>query len=115
VHTYSFYKQLEDVGADVIHAINTIPYHMVFPDTVSPLHKKEDGGISGFLAFDLAYSYNQKLRKKTSLPIIMACGVTDIYSKIRFFQIGADAIGICTVVLCSPKEAGHIIALASRL
>jgi dihydroorotate dehydrogenase len=109
VHPYDFYKRLENVGADVIHAINTVPYNMVFPGSVSPLEKKGGGGVSGEPAFLLAYKYNEKLRKETSLPIIMACGVTDILSKVMFLRAGADSVGICTIALLNSKEAGRII------
>lgn len=114
VHPYSFYKRLEDAGVDVIHAINTIPYGMVFPGNKSPLAKKGGGGVSGFLAYDLAYRYNQKLREKTKLPIIMGCGVTDIYSKVQFFRIGADVVSVCTAALLNPKEACHIVTPVSN-
>lgn len=109
VHPYDFYKRLEDAGAEVIHAINTIPYSMVFPSSISPLVNKGGGGVSGDPAFDLAYKYDEKLRKETSLPIIMACGVTDILSKVKFLRVGANSVGICTIALLNPKEAGRII------
>lgn len=109
VHPYSFYKKLENVGTDVIHAINSIPYDIVFPDDISPLYEVGGGAVSGGPASDLAYEYNKKLRDVTSLPIIMACGVTDIFSKARLLKIGANSIGICTIVSYSPSKASSII------
>ena len=105
VHSYNFYKRLELAGADAIHSVNTIPYNLVFPGKESPLHKKGGGGVSGEEAFDLAYRYNEKLKNVTSLPIIMACGVTDTTSKVLYSRAGADSVGICTIVLLDSKKA----------
>lgn len=115
VHPYSFYKRLEDAGADVIHAINTIPYNLVFSEGKSPLHEKGGGGVSGNQAFLLSYDYNLKLRENTSLPIIMACGITDVSSRLAFSHIGANAVGICTIIFCSCEEAGNIIMYERRV
>ena len=109
-HPYDFYKRLEDAGADAIHAINSIPYRIVYPNDVSPFHKKGGGGVSGEITFSLSYHYSKELKKYTTLPIIMGCGVTDIFSKIMFMkEADADSVSVCTIALLDPEEACRII------
>lgn len=113
VHPYYFYKRLEDAGTDIIHAINSAPYSLVFNNTRSPFYKKGGGGVSGKSAYRVAFDYNKEVRKSTQLPIIMGCGITSVDSKNEFFRIGANAVSICTIIFYSPKEAGYIIAPVS--
>jgi imidazole glycerol phosphate synthase subunit HisF len=41
--------------------------------------------------------------------MIMSCGIVDIPSAKKFFDSGADAISICTVVKTNPEEAKRIL------
>ena len=110
VHPFEFYPQLKDVGVNVIHAINTIPHDLVFPGKTSPLQGVGGGGVSGGPAFDLAYSYNKKVRMAVpDMPLIMECGVTNTERTLKYFKIDADAVGICTTVLRNSSEAQGII------
>jgi dihydroorotate dehydrogenase (NAD+) catalytic subunit len=67
------------------------------------------GGVSGGPAFEAAFSYNQTLRKKVSLPFIMGCGVKNLEDVRKYLDIGADAVSLCTLALRDPKEAERII------
>lgn len=110
VHPFEFYPQLQDVGVNVIHAINTIPHDLVFPGKTSPLQSVGGGGVSGGPAFELAYKYNEKVRKVVpDIPLIMGCGVTNEQRASKYFEIGADAVGICTAALRDPRETQEII------
>lgn len=111
VHPYEFAQELIHAGVDIIHAINTIPYDLVYPDgPPSPLMAVGDGGVSGGPAFRQAFNYNRGLRKAIKAPIIMGCGVMDSYGARSLFEIaGADAVSLCTVCRLNPKEAIKII------
>lgn len=110
-HPYELAQELEKAGVDVIHAVNSVPYSILYPDShkQSPLHKYGGGGVSGGSAFVAALKYNSELRKKIKLPVIMGCGIMSASGAEKYFDIGADAISICTVIKRNPKEAERII------
>jgi dihydroorotate dehydrogenase len=108
-HPYEFAQELEKAGVNALHAVNTIPYEIAFPLTRSPLQAVGGGGVSGGPAFALALRYNQELRKKVSLFLIMGCGVTSRDDVQRYFDLGADAVSLCTLALRSPPEAVKIV------
>ncbi len=111
-HPYEFAQELERSGAAALHAINTIPYDIIFsPERYprSPLWKAGGGGVSGGPAFAAAFQYNRGLRSQVSLPLIMGCGVKDKDDVQRYLDIGADAVSFCTLALRRPLEAEKIV------
>lgn len=110
VHPYEFAQELVRAGADIIHAINTIPYDLVrLKYGPSPLAAVGGGGVSGGPAFPQAFEYNKVLRQRISAPLIMGCGVINLYAARQYFDIGADAVSLCTVCRLNPEEAIKII------
>jgi dihydroorotate dehydrogenase (NAD+) catalytic subunit len=111
-HPYEFAQELERAGAGALHAINTIPYELVFPRDrfpPSPLNAVGGGGVSGGPAFPQAYVYNQGLRPLVRLPLIMGCGVTSLEDVQRYLDLGANAVSMCTMVLRNPGETEKIL------
>jgi dihydroorotate dehydrogenase len=108
-HPYEFAQELERIGVNAIHAVNTIPYNIVFPLQRSPLNEVSGGGVSGGPAFPLALRYNQELRQKVDSFLIMGCGVTGEDDVRRYFDLGADAVSLCTLALRKPQEAARIV------
>jgi dihydroorotate dehydrogenase (NAD+) catalytic subunit len=108
-HPYEFARELEHIGVNALHAVNTIPYNIVFPLQRSPLSEVNGGGVSGGPAFPLAIRYNEELRKKVDLFLIMGCGVTSADDARRYFDLGADAVSLCTLALRKPREAARIV------
>uniref|UniRef100_A0A7C3V5R4 Dihydroorotate dehydrogenase catalytic domain-containing protein n=1 Tax=Desulfobacca acetoxidans TaxID=60893 RepID=A0A7C3V5R4_9BACT len=111
-HPYEFAQELENAGAGALHSINTIPYELVFPPDrypPSPLAAVGGGGVSGGPAFAQAYRYNQGLRPRVRLPLIMGCGVSGAEEVRRYLDLGADAVSICTLALRRPGEAEKIV------
>ncbi len=111
VHPYELAEELEKAGVDIIHAINTIPWKIVYPDKISPLADVGGGGVSGGPAKDLSLKYNRELRKRIKIPIIMGCGVTSLDDVERFEGIGANSVSMCTIVRRNPEEAIKIIRI----
>lgn len=110
VHPYELSEELERIGINVIHAINTIPYALVFPEGKSPLaNVSGGGGVSGGPSRDLAMRYNRGLRKKISIPIIMGCGVCNMTDVRRYEDMGANAVSICTIALRNPQLTATIL------
>ncbi len=111
-HPYEFAQELERAGVGALHAINTIPYELVFPRDrfpPSPLKAVGGGGVSGGPAFAQAYHYNQGLRPLVRLPLIMGCGVTCLDDVQRYLDLGADTVSMCTLALRNPGEAARIV------
>lgn len=108
-HPVDFIKQLEDAGIDIIQAINTIPFARLFPHHPSPLAHFGGGGVSGKPAQEAALKKCEEFRKATELPMIMSCGIIDVESGQRMFDIGADSISICTVIRQNPQNAKKIL------
>jgi dihydroorotate dehydrogenase len=108
-HPYEFAQELEQLGVGALHALNTIPYGIVYPLKRSPLWRVGGGGVSGGPAFPLALRYNTELRKKVSLPLIMGCGVRDRGDVQKYLDAGADAVSLCTLALRHPRKVAKII------
>ena len=116
-HPYEFAQELEQAGVSAIHAINTIPYEIVFPPGLFPpshLARVGGGGVSGGPAFAAAYNYNRELRKKVGLFLIMGCGVSSRDDVQKYFDLGADAVSFCTLALRDWRQAGEIIGSYNR-
>lgn len=112
VHPYEFAQRLVRAGASVIHAINTIPYDLVYQSMRghSPLADVGGGGVSGEPTRDLAMAYNRGLRKVLKTQMIMGCGITSLYDARQYLEeVGADAISLCTVARLNTREAEKII------
>lgn len=108
-HPYEFAQELESLGVNALHAINTIPFAMIYLHERSPLRPVGGGGVSGGPALAAALEYNTHLRKKVNLPLIMGCGVKDREDVRKYLHIGADAVSICTLALRHQGEATEII------
>jgi dihydroorotate dehydrogenase (NAD+) catalytic subunit len=108
-HPYEFAQELAKLGINALHAINTIPYEIIYPLERSPLWRVGGGGVSGGPALAAALSYNTKLRKKVGLPLIMGCGVKNREDVQRYLDVGADAVSFCTLALRNPGEAAEIV------
>jgi len=109
-HPYEFAQELEKLGVNALHAINTIPFDIIYPQKRSPLERVGGGGVSGGPALAAALSYNTRLRKRVSLPLIMGCGVKNREDVQRYLEVGADAVSLCTLALRKPGEAAEIVA-----
>jgi dihydroorotate dehydrogenase len=109
-HPYEFAQELERLGVNTLHAVNTIPFEIVFPQKRSPLWASGGGGVSGGPAFAAALDYNTRLRQLVSLPLIMGCGVRNREDVQRYLDAGAEAVSFCTLALRHPREAAAIIA-----
>jgi dihydroorotate dehydrogenase (NAD+) catalytic subunit len=111
-HPYEFAQELERLGVNALHATNTIPYEIIFPPDRyprSPLWQAGGGGVSGGPAWAAAYEYNRELRRQVNCFLIMGCGVSSREDVQRYFEIGADAVSICTLALRNWREAEEII------
>lgn len=111
-HPYEFAQELEKLGVGAIHAVNTIPYELVFPPDrypPSPLAQVGGGGVSGGPAFALAFKYNAGLRKRVRVPLIFGCGVMGPEEVQSYLHLGAKSVSICTLALRAPRKVGKML------
>jgi dihydroorotate dehydrogenase (NAD+) catalytic subunit len=112
-HPYEFAQELEAAGINALHAINTVPYEIIFPPDrypPSPLAAAGGGGVSGGPALAAALEYNRGLRQKVRGFLIMGCGVRSRGDVQQYFDLGADAVSFCTLALRDWREAERIVA-----
>jgi dihydroorotate dehydrogenase (NAD+) catalytic subunit len=112
VHPFEFAQELERLGVGAIHGVNTIPYALIFPEDkypASPLRDVGGGGVSGGPACSAARKYNEELRKKIKVFLIMGCGVSGLEDVQRYLDSGADAVSVCTFALRRPGEAAKVL------
>jgi dihydroorotate dehydrogenase len=116
-HPYEFAQELERLGVQALHAINTIPYEIVFPPDRyprSPMWQVGGGGVSGGPAWAAAFEYNRGLRLRVGLFLIMGCGVKGREEVQRYFDLGADAVSLCTLALRNWREAEEILRIYAK-
>lgn len=109
VHPYEFAQELIGAGVNIIHAVDAIPYDLVYPHSSSPLAGVGGGEVSGGPALEQALKYNSGLRRLVRAPIIMGCGITGEWDVDSYRRIGANAVGLCTICGLNPRQAVKII------
>jgi len=116
VHPPEFARQLREIGTDVLHAVNTIPFDLLFSNKLSPLHKVGGGGVSGGPAFEMAFEYNSKVIEFFRGPVILGCGITDDKKLGRYVDLleryappEGWAISLCTAALRRPEWVEEVI------
>jgi len=53
--------------------------------------------------------YNAELRPRVGLFLVMGCGVRNHDDVKKYFDLGADAVSLCTLALRAPDEARKVI------
>lgn len=87
---------------EAVHAINTVPWRVLFPGKRSPLEHLGAGGVSGPIILPYTLEAVQKLRTATQLPIIAGGGITSLDDMVRLKEAGASAFSIGTLFLLRP-------------
>jgi dihydroorotate dehydrogenase (NAD+) catalytic subunit len=101
-------QSLENI-ADAIHAINAVPWRLVFPDKPSPLARLGGGGVSGEPIRPLVREVIQNLRRATRLPIIAGGGIYALNDLHELWQLGARAFSIGTLFLRAPWKPNQLV------
>ena len=87
---------------EAVHAINTVPWRVLFPEKRSPLEHLGGGGVSGPVIFPYTLEAVRNLRAATRLPIIAGGGITCLDDMVRLQEAGASAFSIGTLFLLRP-------------
>lgn len=105
LHSWEFYQELEKAKVDALHTINSIPFHVVYPNKKSPLYKGTPGALSGGDILQRSLRFNNTLRQKVKLPIIMGGGITKSNQIEFFMKIGANCVSFCSLAVLDPRMA----------
>jgi dihydroorotate dehydrogenase (NAD+) catalytic subunit len=97
----SIAQQLEGV-VEAVHAINTVPWRVVFPGKKSPLEHLGGGGVSGPVILPYAIEAVSKLSRAVSTPIIAGGGIQSVEDMRRLQEAGASAFSIGSLFLTRP-------------
>ncbi|MGQ9524592.1 MAG: dihydroorotate dehydrogenase [Armatimonadota bacterium] len=94
-------RELEGT-VEAVHAINTVPWRVLFPSKRSPLEHLGGGGVSGPVILPYTIEAVCRLHAAVKLPIIAGGGITSLEDIIRLKEAGASAFSIGTLFLLRP-------------
>lgn len=95
--------------AEAIHAINTVPWRLVFPEQRSPLARLGGGGVSGAPIRPFVREAVRRLREHTHLPIIAGGGIATLHDLEELWALGARAFSIGTLFLRAPWMPNRLV------
>ena len=92
-------KSVEDAGADVIAAINSVQGMKIDIHAKEPVLSAKFGGLSGKAIKPIAIANVYKIYEAVEIPIIGIGGISTGEDAIEMLMAGASAVGIGTAVL----------------
>jgi dihydroorotate dehydrogenase len=95
--------------ADAVHAINAVPWRLVFGERPSPLARLGGGGVSGEPIRPFVREAVQQLRMHTRLPIIAGGGIYTLQDLDELWALGARAFSIGTLFLRAPLQPNRLV------
>ncbi len=96
---------VDDKGADVVSAINTIPAMVIDWRTGKPLLGARFGGLSGPCIKPVAVKAVYEIAHRTGIPVIGVGGIFCAEDVLEFLAAGAGAVEIGTLVMVDPERA----------
>ncbi len=103
-------QALEGV-AEAIHAINAVPWRIVYPERRSPLAQLGGGGVSGEPIRPFVREAIRRLTQATTLPIIAGGGVYTLHDLQELWALGARAFSIGTLFLRAPWLPNRLVRM----
>ncbi|MCS7208124.1 MAG: HisA/HisF-related TIM barrel protein, partial [Fimbriimonadales bacterium] len=95
--------------ADAVHALNAVPWRLVFPDRPSPLHRLGGGAVSGDPIRPFVREAVQRLRGATRLPIVAGGGIRTLQDLQELWELGARAFSIGVLFLRAPWMPNRLV------
>ena len=95
-------RAVEDAGADVISAINTLPGLAIAADRRGPALGSRYGGIAGPALRPVALRVVWEIAQVVDVPIIGIGGVTTLDDVLDLLAAGASAVGVGSAALADP-------------
>ncbi len=95
--------------AEAIHAINAVPWGVVFPERRSPLTHLGGGAVSGEPIRPFVREAVARLSHATRLPIIAGGGIYTLSDLEELWALGARAFSIGTLFLRAPWQPNRLV------
>ncbi len=95
--------------AEAIHAINAVPWGVVFPQRRSPLTHLGGGAVSGEPIRPFVREAVARLSHATRLPIIAGGGIYTLNDLEELWALGARAFSIGTLFLRVPWQPNRLV------
>lgn len=95
-------RAVEDAGADVIAAVNTLPGLLPAPDRRGPALGAAYGGICGPALRPIALRVVWEVAQVVDVPVIGVGGVAGVGDVLDFLAVGARAVAVGVAALADP-------------
>jgi len=95
--------------AEAVHAINAVPWRLVFAERRSPLAHLGGGAVSGEPIRPFVREAVARLHRSTRLPIIAGGGIYSLRDLEELWAIGARAFSIGTLFLRAPWLPNRLV------
>lgn len=102
-------KAVQDAGADMITAINTMPGMVIDVDAARPVLHNRTGGISGPALKPIALRCVAEIAQQVDIPIIGTGGVLNGQDAVEMLMVGATAVGVGSALWYRGADAFKII------
>lgn len=100
---------VEEAGADMITAVNTMPAMLIETDTGRPALTNRTGGLSGPALKPIALRCVYEISKAVKIPVIGVGGVMTGRDAAEMLMAGATAVGVGTAIAVQgPRVLGRI-------
>ena len=91
-------KAVEEAGANIISAINTMPGMVIDVRTAKPVLHNKQGGVSGHAIKPVAVNCVYDIYEAVKIPIIGTGGISTGLHAAEMIMAGASAVGIGTAI-----------------
>ena len=102
-------RAIEDAGADVVTAINTLSGIAVTRTRDRPLLGNVFGGLSGPAIKPVALRIVYEVAQVVDIPIIAIGGITELADVLDYFAVGAVAAQVGTAIFADPSLPVRIV------
>ena len=93
---------------EAVHAINSVPWRLVFPNKKSPLAKHGGGGFSGPIIAPFARKKVGEIVEAIFLPVIAGGGISCLEDVLVFRELGAQGFSIGSLFF-RPWEPNRLV------
>lgn len=103
-------RAAEEAGADGLTLVNTLPGLVLEPGSGRPVLGAGSGGVSGPALRPLGVWAVERARRRCSLPIVGAGGVSTAEDAVQYLRAGASLVQVGTASFADPRAALGIVA-----
>lgn len=98
-----------DAGADALTLVNTMPGLLFDLRTRRPVLGAGSGGVSGAALLPIGVHAVRQARRRVSVPILGAGGVSSLEGVLQYFLAGANLVQIGTASFADPRAPVRVL------